>query len=70
IASRLLAEDVLSLARTSKSFRKVLMSRSSTGVWRAAISNVKGLPPCPSAVSEPRYTAFVFTLPCTVSLKL
>lgn len=43
------------------------MSRSSAYIWRAAIENVEDLPPCPDSMSEPQYTALVFTLQCTVS---
>lgn len=42
------------------------MSRSSAYIWRMAIEDVADLPPCPSTMSEPRYTALVFTLLCTV----
>ncbi|KAF8602609.1 hypothetical protein BDV93DRAFT_581824 [Ceratobasidium sp. AG-I] len=59
VASNLLAVDVLNLARTSKLFRKILMSCSSLKVWRVALSN-SNLPPCENTVSEPKYTAMMF----------
>ncbi|KAG8727830.1 hypothetical protein FRC11_012381, partial [Ceratobasidium sp. 423] len=41
--------DVLALSRASKFFYQMLMTRSAAmlGVWRAAVANVPGLPPCP-----------------------
>ncbi|TCD66484.1 hypothetical protein EIP91_001309 [Steccherinum ochraceum] len=45
--------DLLSLARTNRSFRELLMSKSSTSFWKAAMKNVPDLPDCPSFLSIP-----------------
>ncbi|KAG9075611.1 hypothetical protein FS749_012713 [Ceratobasidium sp. UAMH 11750] len=59
--------DFLSLARTNKSFRDVLMRRSSRFIWRRAESNLAsmGLPPCPPHMDEPAYATLLFTKNCT-----
>ncbi|KAF8602607.1 hypothetical protein BDV93DRAFT_397406, partial [Ceratobasidium sp. AG-I] len=66
IVSYLQANDVLSLARTSKSLRKALLSRSSVAIWRVAISNTEKLPRCPENLSEPQYVALIFATLCAV----
>lgn len=63
-----MAPDVLTLARTNKSIRKLFMSRSSAHVWRAAIANLGAMPRCPATLSEPAYVALVFTTNCSVGL--
>lgn len=66
ITSHLHPIDIHSLARTSKKFRKLLMSRSSKHIWRAAERNVLGLPPCPEHITEPEYAALVFGKWCSM----
>ncbi|KAI0784953.1 hypothetical protein C8Q75DRAFT_776872 [Abortiporus biennis] len=61
--------DLLNLARTSKDFRALLMSRSSGPFWRSARSNLAGLPDCPTFLSEPAYANLVFTSHCHRCLK-
>ncbi len=58
--------DLLNLARTSKSFRALLMSRSSHAMWRASIEGVEGLPKCPPYMSEPEYINLLFFPHCHV----
>ncbi|KAF9468003.1 hypothetical protein BDZ94DRAFT_1133081, partial [Collybia nuda] len=58
--------DVLHLARTSRGLRTILMSRSSLSVWVSAFSNVRGLPFCPSDMSEPQYANLAFDEHCHV----
>ena len=58
--------DLLSLARTTTLFRKLLMSRSASGMWRAARTNVEDLPECPQYLSEPEYANLVFYSHCHV----
>ncbi|KAG8685668.1 hypothetical protein FRC11_010239 [Ceratobasidium sp. 423] len=65
IASYLAPLDILSLARSNKFFRTLLMTKSSRNIWLNSMKNVKGLPPCPSGVSEPQYVALLFTNMCT-----
>ena len=59
--------DLLNLARTSKSFRALLMSRSSQAFWKASIEGVDGLPKCPPYLSEPAYVNLLFLPHCHVS---
>lgn len=60
--------DLLSLTRTSKSLRAVLLSRSSISIWKQAFGNVNppGLPECPPDLTEPQYAELVFGKTCTV----
>lgn len=60
IFSRLEPADLLSLARTSKNFRKTLMSRKAASIWKAARRQMLGVPTCPSDVSEPRWANLLF----------
>ncbi|KAG8736576.1 hypothetical protein FRC10_009149, partial [Ceratobasidium sp. 414] len=47
IASYLAPPDILALSRSNKFFHKLLMRRSAEQIWKAALRNVPGLPPCP-----------------------
>lgn len=58
--------DLLHLARTSRAFHGLLMTRSATGLWRAARKNVDGLPDCPTHLSEPAYAKLAFDSHCHV----
>ncbi|CAE6492021.1 unnamed protein product [Rhizoctonia solani] len=60
--------DVLSLSRASKFFHQMLMTRSAAvlGVWRAAVANVPGLPPCPKDLCEPQYATLIYSKHCTL----
>jgi hypothetical protein len=60
--------DVLNLARVTKDFRRILMHRSSSSVWKAARANVNGLPDCPPEMSEPQWAHLAFYQYCNVSL--
>ncbi|KAG9090256.1 hypothetical protein FS749_000703 [Ceratobasidium sp. UAMH 11750] len=57
--------DILSLARTTKHFRTLLMQPSAKHIWSAAERNVVGLPPCPEYMDEPAYAALVFAKSCS-----
>ncbi|KAK1231016.1 hypothetical protein PQX77_005877 [Marasmius sp. AFHP31] len=57
-------QDLLSLARTSKDLRNLLLSRSMTSIWKAARSNVKDLPDIPDDMSEPAYAHLCFDTQC------
>ncbi|KAI0744138.1 hypothetical protein C8Q80DRAFT_1185250 [Daedaleopsis nitida] len=61
--------DLLSLARTSKDFRALLMSRNSMSLWKAARQQVPGLPDCPSYLSEPAHANLAFFTHCHRCLK-
>ncbi|THU96056.1 hypothetical protein K435DRAFT_665199 [Dendrothele bispora CBS 962.96] len=58
--------DILQLSRTSYELRDLLMHRSSASVWRAARSNVVGLPPLPFDLDEPQYANLAFDSYCHV----
>ncbi|RDB26165.1 hypothetical protein Hypma_006658 [Hypsizygus marmoreus] len=64
IFSHLHPLDLLRLARTTKTLRSILMQRSATSVWKATISNVDGLPPCPPDLDEPEYVNLAFDDHC------
>ncbi|CAE6509728.1 unnamed protein product [Rhizoctonia solani] len=65
IASYLFPSDILSLSRSSKLFRNLIMRRSSRHIWTNAMRNVELLPPCPPDMSEPVYLALLFSKYCT-----
>ena len=62
--------DLLHLARTSKDFRNLLMSRSSISLWKVARLNIEGLPDCPPYLSEPAYANLAFDAHCHVRIFL
>ncbi|KDN44225.1 hypothetical protein RSAG8_05698, partial [Rhizoctonia solani AG-8 WAC10335] len=66
ITSHLLPIDIISLSRSNKFFRGLLMNRSSIHVWHSAMRNVLGLPPCPLDLSEPQYLSLLFSKYCTM----
>ncbi|KAF8810052.1 hypothetical protein BYT27DRAFT_7186905 [Phlegmacium glaucopus] len=57
--------DLLHVARTTKDLRAILMSRSSTSVWKHARSQFHDLPDCPDDLSEPQYAELLFGKFCT-----
>ncbi|CAL1707751.1 unnamed protein product [Somion occarium] len=61
--------DLLNLARTSKPFKQLLVDRTAARFWRAARENIKGLPDCPSFLSEPAYANLCFDAHCHNCLK-
>ncbi|CUA77981.1 ATP-dependent helicase/deoxyribonuclease subunit B [Rhizoctonia solani] len=65
IMSHLLPVDIISMSRSNKYFRNMLMNRSSLHIWRVSMRNVPGLPDCPPDMSEPSYLALVFLKRCT-----
>ena len=62
--------DLLRLARTTKDFRNLLMSRSSISLWKDVLRNIPGLPECPPWMSEPAWVNLVFYPHCHVGLNL
>ncbi|CAE6358899.1 unnamed protein product [Rhizoctonia solani] len=66
VASYLLPGDILSLARSNKFFRNLLMDRSAIHIWHGAMRNVKALPPCPPGMSEPHYLSLLFSKTCSM----
>ncbi|CAE6444505.1 unnamed protein product [Rhizoctonia solani] len=65
IVIHLLPIDLLSLTRSNKFFRKILMFRTSQPLWKAALENIPHLPPCPVHLSEPQYSALLFSKTCS-----
>ncbi|KAJ3717797.1 hypothetical protein C8R42DRAFT_572677, partial [Lentinula raphanica] len=67
---RLEPRDLLSLARTSKNLREVLMNKSSEIIWRIARTNYEGdLPPLPVDLNEPQFARLIFDAYCHVCNK-
>ncbi|KAI0637398.1 hypothetical protein C8Q77DRAFT_1097365 [Trametes polyzona] len=61
IGGHLMPRDILSLSRTSKRLREILLSRTARHVWIAARSNVMPpLPACPLSISEADYAHILF----------
>ncbi|TFK42053.1 hypothetical protein BDQ12DRAFT_645494 [Crucibulum laeve] len=56
--------DLLKMARLNKEFRKLLMHRSTIGLWKDALANVSGLPECPAAMTEIEWVNLVFSQHC------
>ncbi|KAK0211139.1 hypothetical protein DFS33DRAFT_1379107 [Desarmillaria ectypa] len=64
IFSFLLPLDLLHLSRLNKDFRKVLMSKSSIGAWKAARQNLPGFPGPFRGMSEPTWVNLAFIAEC------
>ncbi|KAJ7651696.1 hypothetical protein DFH06DRAFT_1475710 [Mycena polygramma] len=57
--------DVLRLARVTKPFRRLLLHKSASGVWRAARENLTpSMPDRPPGMSEPAWIHLVFDTQC------
>ena len=59
-------KDLLNLARTSKAFRALLMSKSSKSLWLASMKCVEDLPKCPPYMDEPTFINLLFFPHCHV----
>ncbi|KAH9920183.1 hypothetical protein B0H21DRAFT_767734 [Amylocystis lapponica] len=69
IFSYLHPRDLLNLARTSKDFRKYLMSREFAFLWKVVRKSIDDFPDCPSYLSEPAYANLAFFPHCHSCLK-
>ncbi|KAK7679983.1 hypothetical protein QCA50_016929 [Cerrena zonata] len=58
--------DLLSLSRTSKPFRGLLMTRESSSIWKDSRGNVPDMPDRPAFLSEPAYANLCFGYHCYV----
>ncbi|KAF8602468.1 hypothetical protein BDV93DRAFT_545302 [Ceratobasidium sp. AG-I] len=58
--------DLLSLTRSCKTLHSTPMEQSTNKIWRAAESNVPGLPNCPPDMRPQDYSALIFTKSCTL----
>ncbi|PIL34375.1 hypothetical protein GSI_03150 [Ganoderma sinense ZZ0214-1] len=56
--------DLINLAQTSKTLRRLLMSKKNRAVWTSALGDVPEFPPCPTDMCEPLYAALVFGKYC------
>ncbi|TBU33703.1 hypothetical protein BD311DRAFT_390362 [Dichomitus squalens] len=61
--------DLLNLARTTRNFRTLLMSKRSTSFWKEARKQIEGLPKPPYYLSEPAYANLLFFPHCHNCLK-
>ncbi|KAF9480601.1 hypothetical protein BDN70DRAFT_603950 [Pholiota conissans] len=68
IFSHLYPIQLLRLSRTTKALRKILLHRSSTYVWKAALGFVEGFPARPKELSLPFWTSLIFDYHCQVCL--
>ncbi|KAF9487987.1 hypothetical protein BDN71DRAFT_1377150, partial [Pleurotus eryngii] len=59
VLARVTVADLISLSRTSKEFRGLLLSRRSISVWKGAL-NAEGCLECPADLSEPAYAVLLF----------
>lgn len=66
VFSHLDVTDLLSLCRTSWSFRRLLLNRSTRSIWIGALSEVPDLPRCPSDMAEPAFAHLAFEPFCHV----
>ncbi|KAG9121695.1 hypothetical protein FRC07_002252 [Ceratobasidium sp. 392] len=66
ITSYLNPLDVLNMSHSNKALRKLLMQRSAVQIWRRALENIPGLPPCPEHLCEPAYAAVIFSKHCSM----
>ncbi|KAH6872033.1 hypothetical protein BKA70DRAFT_294738 [Coprinopsis sp. MPI-PUGE-AT-0042] len=65
IFSKLHPLDLLTLARTAKSLRAVLLDRSAGSLWKESLEHhVPGLPTCPDDVSEPAWVDLALGKTC------
>ncbi|KAJ3557330.1 hypothetical protein NM688_g1532 [Phlebia brevispora] len=64
VMSHLHPMDILNLSRTSKNFRKFLMTRTAQFIWRRARENIEDFPPCPKDLSGPAYADLAFDNYC------
>ncbi|KDQ08354.1 hypothetical protein BOTBODRAFT_569545 [Botryobasidium botryosum FD-172 SS1] len=64
IMSHLTPGDLLSLARTTKSFRSLLLKRLSIGIWRRSFAQFDDIPECPNDLHEPQFADLLFGHGC------
>ncbi|KIP06012.1 hypothetical protein PHLGIDRAFT_36159 [Phlebiopsis gigantea 11061_1 CR5-6] len=56
--------DLLNLARTSKDFRRLLMSQNSAHVWKTVIQDADDIPDCPADLSPPSFVHLLYQSIC------
>jgi hypothetical protein len=65
ISSHLTPLDLLNLSRSCRSFRRILLNRTSTPLWRASRRNV-ALPDLEDGSDEPAYASLMYDKFCMV----
>ncbi|KAG8684540.1 hypothetical protein FRC08_013638 [Ceratobasidium sp. 394] len=60
--------SLLALARTCKTLRTALLSRSAMDIWQTAERKTPRLPARPHGMSSPQYAALAYFNECSVSL--
>lgn len=63
--------DILNLARTTKEFRRVILHKNATSLWKTVWTNPDlddDTPPCPEDVSLPSWTNLLFSAHCHVRI--
>ncbi|KAG8740407.1 hypothetical protein FRC10_004358 [Ceratobasidium sp. 414] len=66
IMSNVQPGGLLALARTCKTLRTMLMSRSATDIWEAAERKTPRLPVRPQGISSPQYAVLAFFNECSL----
>ncbi|KAH7884240.1 hypothetical protein F5I97DRAFT_1811758 [Phlebopus sp. FC_14] len=56
--------DLLNLARTAKTFRQLLMQKSSAFIWKTSRLQLEDFPDCPADLSEPQFINLAFYPHC------
>ena len=57
---------LLQLSRVNNGLRALILSKNAatTAIWKDALRDMEGLPPCPAWLSEPRYASLCFEMHC------
>ena len=58
--------DLVRMSWTNKEFRRILTSRVTRNIWRAALESIEGLPQCPTHMNEIEYSTVLFCPTCYV----
>ncbi|TBU45774.1 hypothetical protein BD309DRAFT_1068016 [Dichomitus squalens] len=70
VLSHVTTKDLLALSRSTKDFRRLLLNRHSTRIWRQSRKQLEGLPEPPSYLNEPAYANLLFSPHCHNCLKV
>lgn len=61
-----LPQDLLRLARVTKSFRAIVLNRASRRIWKVSFARMVGLPACPTNLSFPAWANLLYGTLCQV----
>ncbi|KAJ2922350.1 hypothetical protein H1R20_g14734, partial [Candolleomyces eurysporus] len=56
--------DLLTLSRSNRRLREILLNKSSRFIWKECLASVRGLPRCPPYMTEPQFSNLVFDESC------